>query len=145
MKPAFNCTNQDASGIRYGVINGSNLPDWVWNEIEYRYPNPADCGHSEICSCGHEININKDTDWLDTVTCEYCGNEIELEIPDIEPIELYINKPDLQLSYDSNSNIAMIFKSSNIINCRLCSLCYPNAGNLDQIDSDGYATYGLPE
>lgn len=146
----FSLTQQNVNvnpntGIRYGVIGGNNLPDWIWDEIEYRYPTPWDCSHSEICTCGHEIEITQKTAWGDEIECPNCGDINELQIPDMEATELYIDKPDLQLSFDPNSNIAMIFKSDLIVKCRLCSPCYPNAGNLDQLDLDGYATYGLTE
>lgn len=146
----FSLTQQDTNvnpntGIRYGVINGNNLPDWIWDSIEYRYPSPWDYSYCEICKCGHELEINQQTAWGDELECPICGDTNELQMPDMEATELYIDTPDLQLSYDPNSNIAMIFKSNLIINCQLCSPCYPNAGNLDQIDIDGYETYGIPE
>ena len=38
-----------------------------------------------------------------------------------------------------------ILRSPHITRCRQCSMCVPNAGNLDQIDEDGIETYDVPK
>jgi hypothetical protein len=46
--------------------------------------------------------------------------------------------------YDTNNNIVMIYKSDYYTTCRLCSPCYPNAGDLNSFDTLGVDTYSPP-
>jgi hypothetical protein len=48
--------------------------------------------------------------------------------------------------YYLNSMYLWVMKSPKIVKARLCSPCFPNAGDLDNLDDEyGYDTYGVPE
>lgn len=46
---------------------------------------------------------------------------------------------------NNNDNVLMVLESPVIVNAALCSPCYPNAGDLDNLDEDGYETYFVPD
>lgn len=46
---------------------------------------------------------------------------------------------------NTDSNIMMVFESPTIVKVNPCSICYPNAGDLDNPNDDGIEAYGVPE
>ena len=61
-----------------------------------------------------------------------------------DSIGCVIDTEDLKAS-TGDDGIWMIFFSTNIVRARLCSPCFPNAGDVGSIDPDGFECYGWPE
>jgi len=83
-------------------------------------------------------------DWFDSFEPFY-GEGVEVT-EDMETETYILNKDGFKAEYNSNTNTLMVFESPYIVKCRLCSPCYPNAGDLDNRDEEyGYETYDLVE
>lgn len=53
------------------------------------------------------------------------------------------DKNGLYAEYNPDTNYVTVFKSRAIFKTRLCSPCYPDAGDLDTCGN--YRTYGIPK
>jgi hypothetical protein len=55
-------------------------------------------------------------------------------------------KPDPNAEYSAimGEIYTQVVRSKYVINCALCSPCYPGQGDLDNTYGDGYETYSLP-
>ena len=124
-----------ATGIRYGVISANSVDSDFLNEFQPVYSD----SFCENCNAK-----------LDDIWCENCQHENrwyeEIE-PDYFEIKEYKNSVlDFWAVFNPETNVITVLKSSVISSARLCSPCYPNAGNLDDLDIEsGFKTYGLPE
>lgn len=118
-----NVNMNQKTGVRYGVTCPNSFPEFA-----------------------------KDYDWFEDFEPVYFdenGNEtedVDCEIDFFVETTCYrMDKNGIKAEYNSNSNIIMVFESPYTAYCELCSPCYPNAGNLDEITETryGYQTYSL--
>jgi hypothetical protein len=136
----MNCNIDKKTGIRYGVVNANNTPHWVWDCIQYQCPD--DCPYIGLDWDSLDFDdpdvivglaaIGLDPDGPNP--CEGCGRQCQV-----------IDQPNIKAQYLSGSHNFMVFWSKYICPCRLCSPCYPNAGDCDSPDSEyGFDTYCFP-
>jgi hypothetical protein len=97
------------------------------------------------------INANEasliNSDWFDLFNPVYLdenGNVItdfDNVDDDLETEQYECDTDDFKASYNSNSNVIMIFYSKKTVRCLVCSPCYPNAGDLSSLHESGVETY----
>lgn len=122
-------TNVDVSnGIRFGVISMHEVTQ-AWcddSEPQYGQPELSDCDCQE---CGHNDGISHS--WGDSLICEECGEEFEVEFPDCcEPIAHTIANEEYSATQSNDDVDIFITKSPYYTNCGFCSPCAPGAGYL---------------
>jgi hypothetical protein len=120
-------TNIDhANGIRYGVLPMHEVCQ-AWSdssEPQYGEPEREDCNCPE---CGH--NDDGTYSWGESLICEECGAEYEIEFPDCaEPLGFEYVDSDYTAN-QSDSDI-FILQSPYYTKCGFCSPCAPGAGYL---------------
>lgn len=113
--------------IRYGIISANDVDSDFLADFEPVYSDV-------FCSnCGEKLS---------DVYCSEC----ETGNPDFEyhePIFFEYMGKGITATWNTNTNYITVFKSGAIFQCRLCSPCYPNAGDLST--KGGLKTYGIPK
>lgn len=131
-------TNIDKeTGIRYGVINQREVvQSWCdSSEPDYGTPDSVCCGN-----CGNEM-YHPDMQWGDTVTCDECREDSEVELPDCcEPLGYSLDDGEYKAYAHSDDDI-FILKSPFYTLCRFCSPCAPGAGFITDCCEDGIKAY----
>jgi hypothetical protein len=132
--------------FHYGVVNANSLDPEVLSQL-------IDNGTS-----AYEADFEEEVEHIAKTLERFMDSScIEAVVADIKNA-FYENKSDDDSSitfedvegvygmYSPNNNVVMIFKSPWITTCRECSICYPNAGDLDSYDAYGSCdTYTVPE
>ncbi len=115
------------TGIRYGVISANDIdPDFL-NDFEYIY-------EDMFCEeCGEKLS---------DVICDNCETK-NLEYGNNEALYSRYTQEGLVAEHNFNTNYVTVLKSRSIFKTRLCSPCYPNAGDLSS--PGNYRTYGIPK
>jgi len=67
-----------------------------------------------------------------------------------EVLSYYPDEDDYEYKIDDESyymgaSYIWVIHSPLVVKAKLCSPCFPNAGDLDSLSQDGYDTYGVPE
>lgn len=96
---------------RYGVISFNSLADWIYDEVEFIYPDPE----------------------LDEE-----GNEIEDHFG--EPIGQELNTKEYQAHDAFDGTCLFLVKSIYYTFTKFCSPCAPGAGDLDSPTDQGVKT-----
>ena len=123
------------TGIRYGVASLSKLADWVWDEFFYDGRSlTRDAIEQDYRD---ENGLSGDADLPDDF-----WDCIEVEE---EEFELEKDGMKLGLSYLGGAALVWVFESPHTTECRECSPCVPNAGDLDSPDEHGFTAYTLPK
>jgi len=126
----LSCNMNEETGVRYGVISVHNVSDFF---LDYIYMDGIDNVYEEYKL---ELKSQGLTD-----------EEIEVQLECYDSCgytDIYYEDDKYRVQL-TESYLIVLF-SPRVVNCRLCSPCFPNAGNLDEIDEDhGYETYGLLE
>lgn len=132
-------TNIDDSGIHYGVISANTVGSAIWDILSPVYnPYCPDCG-SEL---PEQFSIELGSGDL---PCPICNTLIQDGDQWPEYANDYVsNDPELELSYNPNTNDIWVIKSNYTINAQYCSPCAPGAGNLNSPCPSGPLTYCLP-
>ena len=114
------------TGIRYGIISA--------NDVDSEFLNDFDPVYADVfcSSCGEKL------------TDTYCSNcETEnMEYQEQEQVGHVYNRNGLHITADHDFIYLTVLKSPTVFKCRLCSPCYPNAGDLSTKGS--LRTYGIP-
>ena len=137
------------TGIRYGCIYLNSLdPDtasWLWDDAENLSEAEA---YAELKS-EIEAQVMEECPDLDE-------SEIEIEVEkllDCAAQDIEIDEPTLagtcegvryEISWLGGAPLLWVFESPVISKTKLCSPCCPNAGDLNNLDDDGYECYGIP-
>ncbi len=132
-------TNIDKeNSIRYGVIPQNEVLQ-VWCDSSEAYYGEPEEG---ICTyCDKTTSIPKDCKWGDTIKCEHCDEEFEIELPDCcDPISHFIDDDEYKAECGDSGDI-FITKSPYYTKCNFCSPCAPGAGYLMNANDDGVKTY----
>lgn len=119
-----------ATGIHFGVISCHSLmPEAIHQNQEFDYGTPEEAVDCPECDhCFHPPHASK---WGDILACPNCGEEFELEIPDMaEPCGWSIESDGCRV-VNCLDNDAMILESPYFTYAAYCSPCCPGAGNLD--------------
>lgn len=135
-----NLPNMDLeTGIRYGVISIHSLADGVLGDIMTNGENLTyEEARSEFEKETRRRYFGRNADKAEELLEEW--NEFYESSEDTYRYES--DGVTVQTSGESN---LWVFMSPTIVKARLCSPCYPNAGDLDTLDPEnGYETYGLP-
>ena len=122
------------TGVRYGIISANSVNSDFLVEFQPVYSD-------SFCeNCNAKLNDV----WCDN--CEHKNTWYDTVEPDYLEIKEYKNAVlEFWAVFNPETNVITVLKSSKILFARLCSPCYPNAGNLDDIDIEsGFETYGLP-
>jgi hypothetical protein len=131
------------TGIRYGVINQNEVLQAWADSSEPFYASPWDCCFEMEClGCGKDFMVpEKDIDWGDMVPCPTCGEENEVELPDMaDPSSYFIEDADYSAECGDDGDI-FITKSPYYTHCQFCSPCAPGAGYLMNPVDNGVKTY----
>lgn len=106
-------TNINENGYRYGAMAINSLNNWIYEEIEYTYPEP-------------ELDDN--------------GNEIEDEYA--EPMGFELNKHGYKAFSSFDNTCLFLIESPYFTYTDLCSPCASGAGNLNShaTPNTGYKT-----
>jgi hypothetical protein len=115
------------TGVHYGVISIHSVSSWFLDDI---YQNGTDnifnAFVDELKEQGKtEEEIQNEIDCYDS--CGYTD----------------ISYTDSEYDIWLNETTIFVSRSPVIVNCRPCSPCCPNAGDLDNISDTGIPTYGL--
>ena len=137
------------TGIRYGCIYLNSLdPDtaaWLWDNAENLSEAEA---YAELKS-EIEAQVMEECPDLDE-------SEVEIEVEnrlDCAAQDIEIDEPILigtcegvryEISWLGGAPLLWVFESPVISKAKLCSPCCPNAGDLNNLDDDGYECYGIP-
>lgn len=141
------------TGVRYGVISFHRLEDWVIDEIFTNGENLSFLDAQAEAKKEYEREaqalLDADGDFdFDGYVEEKLNTWNETYESDDDVWRLETDDTDdggkVVVQTTGPGNL-FVFMSPVIVNTRLCSPCYPNAGNLDSPDPDGYETYGLPK
>lgn len=127
------------TGINYGVVSLNSLADWVWDEF---FNNGKNLSYEAAWKENLALNNMKEGD---------CGYE-ELQTTfndgyqgDEESYELETEGMKLGLSYLGGGALVWVFESPHTSNCRPCSPCCPNAGDLNNKGMGGHIkAYDVP-
>ena len=132
---AFANANVDMeTGVRYGVMNLNRLD--------------GDTA-SELYAQATGLVYQKELDQLAKERPEMDEYELECELehcefePDGAPFEY--EGLTVGVSLLGGAPLLWVYKSPHTAKARLCSPCVPNAGDLDNLDEDGYETYTVPK
>jgi hypothetical protein len=101
--------------------------------------------------CPNDSIFEGQEDWFDIFEPVYYdeNGEVITEWPEdgrldnMETEHYHCDTPELKATYNANTNTGMVLFSNHIVRSRLCSPCYPNAGDLGSIDNNGFETYSL--
>ena len=140
-----NLVNQDPeTGVRYGVISQNSLDEYALEDI---FQNGEDLDYLEA-----RAEMEKE------LRAKYFGKNAHLVERELERWSDYGygsgDSPTYRYETEENGEKIVVQTSESylwvfkgpVVKARLCSPCYPNAGNLDEIDEEnGYETYGLPK
>lgn len=137
------------TGIRYGCIYLNSLdPDtaaWLWDNAENLSEAEA---YAELKS-EIEVQVREGCPDLDE-------SEVEIEVEkrlDCAAQYIEIEEPTLagtcegvryEISWLGGAPLLWVLESPVISKAKLCSPCCPNAGDLNNLDDDGYECYGIP-
>lgn len=130
------------TGVFYGYIRADHLDPDQFNSLQYihgRDVNYADAlaeykrEHKGKCLLG--------TPMTDDEIEEEFSNGYQ---PDEPVYEGEVDGVKYRTSWMGGAQHVFVFQSPVKWNCRPCSLCVPNAGNLDQAGDGEYEAYGLP-
>ena len=127
----------EKTGIRYGIISANALHGDVIHDL----------------MCGKDITYeNALKDFIDSSNYESDDEMMELiedfndsYYPDEPHIEGEINGVKYVTCWLGGALNFFILESPHVVKANLCSPCVPNAGNLDDLDPEGYDTYGVPK
>lgn len=133
------------TGIHYGVVNANKLNPEKLEEIIQRGKTGRDVENEETLDevRGLLEDLLSPNRLEDAMACieELLGEE---DINNDGATYSFEGIDGVSGHYDTNNNIVMIYKSDYFTMCRLCSPCYPNAGDLDSFDTLGFDTYSPP-
>lgn len=131
------------TGIAYGYIRADNLHPYILDTITYDIGTDVHYKEAleEFCrdpenrrdSFGHFLS-------RDAVEQRFADNYL----PDEPVYEGEYQGVRYRTSWLGGAQHVWIFSSPVIWNCKPCSICVPNAGNLDQAGEGGYEAYGVP-
>ncbi len=121
-------TNIDLkTGIRYGVISPNDISGDAFERFTPGYPTPDEC----VCShCDERQAVPAGTEYGDSVTCETCEEDFEVEMPDaVEPIFYAYERGGYRASASPERDI-FVTKSPYYTYGPFCSPCAPGAVSL---------------
>lgn len=120
------------TGIRYGVVYLKALEPWVFEEFIDHGEDLDYIAAKEEC-LGEDYTDEEEQYFADNYDSD-CVGTYEL------------NKDGMKLGMSSlgGAPLVWVFESPHIAQCRECSPCIPNAGNLECKDDHGFETYDVP-
>lgn len=128
--PYYRCNINEETGVHYGVISIHDVDPFFLDDI---YMNGIDNIYEVYRLDLQEQGLSEE--------------EIEQELECYDSgcyTDIYYEDDKYRLQL--NENYLIVLFSPRVINCRLCSPCFPNAGDLDAEDNDyGVETYALME
>ena len=122
------------TGIRYGVVSMNTLASWVFDEFFHHGTNDS---YEAALKEFKDENPDATDEDIDTFNDEYYGEE--------ENYSLDKDGLKLGLSYLGGAPLVWVFQSPHTTRARMCSPCVPNAGDLNNRESDGVECYTLPD
>lgn len=145
-------TNRDKeNGISYGVISQHDVMSEALDDFEADYGKPdvenfncPSCGTTQMKTVEEAGGTDGELiDWGDSLECESCGENYEVELPDCaEPLAHYYTEGNYSCQMHSDGDI-FIIKSEFYTRCNFSSPCAPGAGYLTSSNPDGIMAYCL--
>lgn len=144
------------TGIRYGVINAHSIDPDLLDEIFQTGIDPHYEQYSEdmLAEARREVEEeiadgilveDPDFDVEDEIAYRH-ERRMELDYCDDEPVrEFDIDGVKGATSWLGGGQLLWVFESPVVTKARLCSPCCPNAGDLNNLDENGYECYGVPK
>jgi hypothetical protein len=139
----------ESTGIRYGVISASSLPDWFWETVESAgtdldYEEAVETLRSEVKSAIRsalsDYSVTADYDALaqsvlDSIDVDYENTG--------DSTRYFYRSEDGTLEFNTTSDgLIFVTKSPVYALCSFCSPCAPGAGDLES--AGNVKTYCLP-
>lgn len=127
-------TNIDLkTGIRFGVISPHEVGEWWYENAKpyYGTPNEVNCP-----KCGHDCTEEKQ-EYGDTLECEECGRNFEIEWPECDPISFSLCRGGYEASQTAERDI-FVTKSPYYAYGPFCSPCAPGAVSLVPVNKGKY-------
>jgi hypothetical protein len=135
------CNMNTETEIRYGVIPHHAIGGAWYDQSEPQYPEPDQ--PDLICpDCGERIIGDDSASWGDTLHCDDCDNDFDLESPDcMEPDSFTYEGDGYQCEQIGEVDI-FVSKSPYYTHAKFCSPCAPGACYLlSPCDEEGPKAY----